>query len=230
VFYPAARSSVHPATTTTMGLRPVPPAVSDSSPWRTSATSPVTLALGTPPVWRISATTVVARALGAPPVLRISATTVVTRLSAISGHRLDADLHGVHGGPGPRPGGIGVLLEHIVVIEIARGQRARGAVGRRGVGPDPGPDRPGRGVILARAPGNLHGVHRLGRERQVLRVEHIEIGSGIGCDVAGVAVVIVDLGEVAAGAERRPIGIRGVGIGQERADPALPEPALSSST
>src|SRR5918994_6723450 len=133
-------SCVHPATTTTMGLRPVPPAVSSSRPWRTSATSPVTLALGTPPVFKTSAATVVTRALGTPPVLRTSATTVVTRLSAISGHRLDADLHGGHGGPGPRPGGIGVFLEHVVVIEVARGQSARGAVGRRGIRPDLGPD------------------------------------------------------------------------------------------
>ena len=172
------RSSVSPRDHNHDGLAPVPPAVSSSTPWRTSATSPVTLALGTPPVLRTSATTVVTRALGSPPVLRTSATTVVTRLSAISGHRLDADRHGGHGGPGPRPGDIGGVLEHVVVMELARGQGARGSVGGCGIRPDPGPDLSGRSVVLARASGDLHGVHRLGRERQVLHIEHIQVAGG----------------------------------------------------
>jgi hypothetical protein len=74
-----------PRDQTTMGLRPVSPVVSASRPCRTSTTSPLTLALGT------------------PPVCRTSATTVVTRLSAISGHRLDADRHGEHIEIGRRP-------------------------------------------------------------------------------------------------------------------------------
>jgi hypothetical protein len=37
------------------------------------------------------------------------------------------------------------------------------------------------------------------------------VAGGIGCDVARVAIVVVDLGEVAAGAERRPVGIGSVG-------------------